>query len=254
MKFDFTEDVAFVTGASMGIGRATASMLSEHGAYIVGLDLNADPRDDGPAFDDVVENGELVVGDVTSPEDVADALDVAAERGPVNIAVNNAGVGGNGKIHEISLDSLRRTLAVHVEGTYNVCRVLAPSMADRSTGAIVNMGSIAGIRGYPATADYAAAKGAISSLTRQLAVDYSRDGVRINAVAPGFIKTSMNEAVWKDRVPQRGIDYETATTRTLLPRLGLPEDVAKAITYLVSDAASFITGQTIAIDGGWTSW
>ncbi|UTF55656.1 SDR family NAD(P)-dependent oxidoreductase [Natronosalvus rutilus] len=254
MRFDFSEDVAFVTGASAGIGRATASTLSEHGAYVVGLDLNAEPHDDGPVFDDVVKDGELVVGDVTSAEDVAVALDVAAREGPVSITVNNAGVGGNGKIHEISPEDWQRTLAVHVEGTYNVCRVLAPSMADRGSGAIVNVGSIAGIRGYPATADYAAAKGAITSLTRQLAVDYSRDGVRVNAVAPGFIQTSMNEAVWKDRVPQRGIDYETATNRTLLPRLGVPEDVAEAIAYLVSDAASFITGHTLPVDGGWTSW
>lgn len=254
VEFDFDGEVAVVTGAGAGIGRATAAALSNGGAYVVGLDLSGSPRDGEPAFDDVVERGELVIGDVTDPEDVGTALEAATAEGEITIAVNNAGVGGNGSIHEIAIDDWRRTLAVHVEGTYNVSSVLAPRMADRDGGAIVNVASIAGIRGYPATADYAAAKGALVSLTRQLAVDYSPAGVRVNAVAPGFVRTAMNEAVWKDRTNQRGVTYEMATDRTLLPRLGDPEDVANVIAFLASDAASFVTGHVLPVDGGWTSW
>jgi NAD(P)-dependent dehydrogenase (short-subunit alcohol dehydrogenase family) len=254
-QFDFEGSVAIVTGAAAGIGRATARLLAEDGAYVVGLDVDATPRDDGPAFEEAVDRGTLVVGDVTDADDVDRAVDAAADRGAVDVVVNNAGVGGNGMLHEIARDDWERTLAVHVGGTYTVCKRVLPAMADRGAGAVVNVSSIAGIGGYPATADYSAAKGGVTSLTRQLAVDYSGTGVRVNAVAPGFVKTAMNAAVWRERAGREGgMDYDTATERTLLPRLGDPEDVADAVRFLASDAAGFVTGHVMPVDGGWSCW
>lgn len=249
--------VAIVTGASSGIGRATAARLSDNDVTVVGMDLSESPTDEGPSFDDVVDEGELVIGDVSALTDVEQVVERAAEYGDVSIVVNNAGIGSNGKITEIDIETWRRTFEVHVEGTYQVCRRILPQMADRGSGSVINISSIAGIGGYPATADYGAAKGAIANLTRELAVDYSPDGVRINAVAPGFIKTSMNEAIWREDLStddEARVDHEMVTDRTLLPRLGEPSDVAEAVTFLASDSADFLTGQVLPVDGGWTSW
>lgn len=249
------EKTAIVTGAASGIGRATAAALARRGAYVVGLDLRTDPSDDGPRFEEVVRAGELVEGDVREGGDVDEVVSRAEETGSIDVVVNNAGVGGNGMLHEVDPASWERTLAVHVGGTYEVCRRVLPAMADRGAGAVVNVSSIAGIGGYPATADYSAAKGGVTALTRQLAVDYSPAGVRVNAVAPGFVKTAMNAAVWRERAGrERGMDYDTATERTLLPRLGDPEDVADAIRFLASDAAGFMTGHVMPVDGGWSCW
>ena len=257
MPANFQDRVAVVTGASSGIGRAVAATLAAGGAYVVGIDVREEPRDERDSFAEAVETGELVVGDVSDETVVDRAFDHAADEGgdAVTIVVNCAGIGSNGRIDEISAENLRRAYEVHVEGTYNVCTRAIPAMREREDGRIVNTSSIAARTGWKGTADYAPAKGAIESLTREMAADLSPEGIRVNAVAPGFIKTGMNADVWREDRDQKfegRVGREMAEQRTLLPYLGEPKDVAEPIAFLASDAAHFITGQVLVVDGGWT--
>lgn len=255
---------AVVTGAASGIGREIARHLSNNGVFVVGLDLDADPHDDGPHFDDIVENGNIVEGDVRDQDAVAEAFDVAETNAPVTIAVNNAGIPSQGTVEELSQEDMERAFGVHVLGAFNVCKRAVPGMIESGTGSIVNMSSVTALLGWQASADYSPMKGALSSLTRQLAADYSRHGIRVNAVAPGVIKTEMTTDIWSEddertegpdemdnKVSER-VDREVAMRRTLLPNLGEPEDVANVVTFLASEQAGFITGQTISVDGGWS--
>ncbi|WP_138005612.1 SDR family NAD(P)-dependent oxidoreductase [Halalkalirubrum salinum] len=246
---------AIVTGAGAGIGRATASLFSDRGATVVGLDINSEPHDGGPHFDDLVESGELVVGDVSDPDSVDELFDICREYDDPSIVVNNAGIGSRGTIEEIDLKMWRKMYSIHVEGAYHVCRRAIPKMTDRGDGRIVNMASVGALVPYRESADYASAKGALISMTRQLAGDYSEHGIRVNAVAPGIIRPDLEKADLEGKSAEELGEQArlvSATNRTLLPYIGKPEDVAEAVAFLCSDAARFITAQTLPVDGGWS--
>lgn len=255
MRLSLDGHTAIVTGAGAGIGRATASLFSDRGATVVGLDIDADPHDGGPHFADVVADGELVVGDVSDPDDVDRLFETCRAYGEPSIVFNNAGIGSRGTIEDVSLEMWREMYGIHVEGAYHVCKRALPGMAERGDGRVVNMSSVGALVPYQQSADYASAKGALVSMTRQLAADYSPAGVRVNAVAPGIIRAGLEKADLEGKRAEELGDQARlvdATRRTLLPTIGDPEDVAEAVAFLVSDAARFITAQVLPVDGGWS--
>lgn len=248
--------VALVTGSSSGIGRAIALLFAEEGADLVLCDLQVESRlsEETPPTDQAVRalgrRGHFVPCDVGREEAVDAAFDVAGrEFGRVDVLVNCAGVFRRAEVERVSLEEWRQVLDVNLTGYFLTMRAAIPLMRESGGGSIVNVSSIHGIVGTGAAATYCASKGAVENLTRQVAVDCASMAIRCNAVAPGTIETAMSKPFRE--TPEILNEYER---RTLLPRLGRPRDVAFAALYLASDEASFVTGHSLVVDGGWTCW
>jgi NAD(P)-dependent dehydrogenase (short-subunit alcohol dehydrogenase family) len=251
----FVNTVAVVTGASSGIGRATAIALAAEGGAVVVGDVRTASRLDNerPTTVELIRetggSAEFVRCDVNRSEDVASLVARAVEAyGGVDVLVNNAGVFVRNSVTEVSDQEWDEVLGINLRACFLACRAAIPVMLERGGGVIVNVGSIHGLVGTGNAATYCASKGAIDNLTRQLAVDYARAGIRVNSVAPGTIETAMSKP-FRD-TPALLAEYRA---RTLLPRLGTPADVANAVLFLASEDASFITGHTLVVDGGWTA-
>jgi NAD(P)-dependent dehydrogenase (short-subunit alcohol dehydrogenase family) len=250
------DQVALITGAASGIGRAIAILFAQEGARVVCADLQAHSRLESQA-PPVVEAITIAGGEaVFVRTDVCDraqveALVAAALRryGRVDILVNNAGVFVRNAITEVSDEEWEQVINLNLRGYFYTCRRVIPEMLKQGGGKIVNLSSIHGIRGTATATTYCATKGAIENLTRQLAVEYGRHRIYVNAIAPGTIKTAMSKPFRED--PAILADYEM---HTLLPRLGEPEDVAYCALFLASSESDFVHGHTLVCDGGWTIW
>lgn len=230
---------ALVTGAGSGIGAAVARRLAADGASVVVADIHL-----GPAVELGTELGADVVElDVREEEDVAPAM------AALDVLVNVAGIGSTTTAPETSIDVWENVFAVNARGTFLCCKHAIPGMIARGGGAIVNVASVAALVGLRRRAAYCASKGAVVALTRALAIDHVGDGVRVNAVCPGTV-----DSPWVRRlVDESGESIDELRARQPLGRLGLPEEIADAVAYLASDAASFVTGSTLVIDGGLTA-
>jgi len=242
---------AVITGAAKGSGRATADVFAEEGARIIGTDIDADGLDRLRA-DLEVRGAECatVVGDVSKPDDARRMIAAAVERyGRIDILVANAGVIPLGSITESGPDDWDSVMAVDGRGMFLTCKYAIEAMLESGGGSIVCLSSISGMAGQSRQSTYGPAKFVATGLTKHLAVEWAHKGIRVNAVAPGTI--------WTERVrslPDEpgGTEYiEEIKKQHPMGRLGEPEEVARAIAFLASDEASFITGAILAVDGGY---
>ncbi len=232
--------VALVTGGSRGIGQAVARELADHGARIVIADLVApDPG----------ATGDYVKADISDAPDVQRLFDVVlASHGRLDILVNNAGIRRNGPTESMALEDWTAVLDVNLTAAYLCSAALARNaFSHGSSAAIVNIASAAAEVGLPGRAAYCASKAGLVGLTRALAVEWADRGIRVNAVGPGFTRTHMYDWAIKQGV----VDEAAMMRRVPMDRVAEPNEIARAVRFLASDDASYITGQALYVDGGW---
>jgi NAD(P)-dependent dehydrogenase (short-subunit alcohol dehydrogenase family) len=247
--------VAIVTGTAMGLGEAIARRFAEEGARVVCVDVQPGPND--AVVDAIrVEGSEAlsVEASVAVAADTGRVVEITCERfGRIDILVNNAGIlPSRETVLETTEIDWDETMRVNVKGVFLMSRAVLPTMVAQGGGAIVNLSSITGVVGLPIRPAYSASKGAVAILTKQMAVDFGRHGIRVNALSPSFVITSINRAMF-ERMQAEGAPWERLLDQHLLRRLGEPRDVADAALFLASDESRWITGVVLPVDGGYTA-
>lgn len=240
------DKVALVTGAGSGIGRATARRVAAEGAAVLCVDL---ARAEATVAEIEADGGAAaaLTMDVRDADAWAAAVTEVGERyGPLDLLANVAGVVSTGPdtVVEQTEEGWDRIVAINLRGSWLGMRAALPGMLDRARGRIVNIASEAALIGMPGLAAYSATKGAIAALTRQAAIEYVAAGVTINAIAPGYIRTPIQDGIDPELLAEQAAQLPTGYW-------GQPEDIAASIAHLFSDDASYITGQVLAVDGGW---
>ena len=244
------EKVAIITGAASGIGKATAKLFAEHGAKTVIADIDT-------------EGGELTVADIKNKEHQGSFIqtDVSIHEktqkmvdhtinlyGKLDILVNSAGIAMRLPVEELPEDDWHHCLGVNLTGVFLCSKAAIPAMRKNGGGSIINLSSIYGLVGAEVRAAYVASKGAVTNLTRGMALDYAEDNIRVNCICPGFVETPLVAGVVKN--PD---EYQKLANKHPLRRLGQPTEIAYGALYLASDESAFVTGIALPIDGGYTA-
>lgn len=238
--------IAVVTGAASGIGRAIADLFLKEGAKVIYADIVAKPKGIN------LEKGRSLYlkTDVSKRADIEKLTKAAIENfGKLDIMINNAGIGGLGGILEASPEDFKKTLGVNLFGVFHGVQLAARLMKERKIkGSIINMSSILGSVGMEQAISYCSSKGGVVQLSRAAALDLAPYGIRVNAIAPGFIKTKMTEQPLKDKALNK-----VALKSTPLGYIGSVSDIAAAALYLASDESTYVSGTVLHVDGGWTA-
>ncbi len=248
MSIDLSGKTALVTGASRGIGRAIAVAYAEAGADVAILARDAERLAEvAAAVESAGSRVVVLVADVTQQDAVQLAVSSAIERlGHLDIVVNNAG--GNSfstPFVGIRFAGWQKTIALNLDSTVHVCQAVGPHLLERRSGSVVNVASVAGLAAVPFMSHYGAAKAAVLSLTRSLAVEWAYAGVRVNALVPGWVATDLTEFARAEPSIEEGL-----LGRVPMKRWATPEEIAGPAVFLASDASSFMTGQELVVDGG----
>jgi len=247
--------VALVTGGASGIGRATALAMAREGARVAVSDLSKDDIEGTVALINGIGGQSIAIqGDVTKEADVANMVArTVSAFGRIDCAFNNAGVAGRSvgppgeRIHQLSEASVAKMFSVNLMGVFLCLKhEIAQMLKQGGGGAIVNTASIAGLIGLATSGHYVATKHGVVGLTKTAAIEYAQDGIRVNCVNPGYIKTPMTKETMDER-------YDEIMAKVPVKRLGVPEEIAEAVVWMCSDKASFMTGASHVIDGGYSA-
>ena len=240
------DKVALVTGSSRGIGRAIAIELGKSGIDIV-VNNDSNPQEGIEVVNEINKRGQrgiYIQADVSDSNQVEKMIErIVNEFGRIDILVNNAGITRDKMLESMDIDQWNRVIAVNLTGTFNCTKSVIKYMKKQGGGKIINISSISAEIGNIGQSNYSASKGGVISFTKTVAKEYAKDGIIVNAIAPGFIKTKILETI-PEKVMQKIL------SKIPLGRLGKPEEVAKLVRFLVSDDANYISGQVININGG----
>ncbi|MCB1486068.1 MAG: SDR family oxidoreductase [Bauldia sp.] len=249
---DLLDRRTLVTGGGAGIGRAICLAFASAGAKIAAFDIDMAGAEETASQARATGVDAIAIGgSVADPGDVQRAVDaVVAEWGGIDILVNNAGVSANSPTLDLSLEAWNRVVDINLNGVFITAQACGRVMILEGKGAIINLGSIYSTVAAPNRLAYCATKAAVAMLTKSLAIEWAKSGIRVNAVAPGYVRTQMVvelEAAGK-------LDLEAINRRTPQGHIATPEDIAEAVLFLATDKASHITGQVLGVDGGWTAY
>ncbi len=258
MNFDFSKKVILITGASSGIGKAVAVKFSKSKTSIVLVDI--DEKKGMETFEEIQQinkNVFFIKADVTNIEDCEKMVALTIKKfNKLDIAFNNAGIINTNrtKLAEISLDEWHKVINVNLHGVFYSMKYQIPRMLNnKNGGVIINNASVLGLVGIKSSSPYVTSKHAVVGLTKATAIDYANKGIRINAICPGFIETSMLEEIGFLKNQNLNV-YEKIASLHPIKRMGTANEIASSVLWLASDESSFITGAAIPVDGGYTSW
>ena len=252
MKLD--GKVALITGGSLGLGKATAELFVKEGAKVVITGRTEKTLQE--AVEEAKNKGleiDYLVSDVSKEEDCKEAVDFTLNKyGKIDILFNNAGVLHAALTHETDTETWDRLFNINVKGTYLMSKYAIPHMLENGYGCIVNNSSIAGLKGIPGISAYNSTKGAVTQLTRSMALDYAKQGIRVNAICPGTIETPMVDGLL-DKMPDRGGAEELFKSFHQMGRFGTADEIAHSVLFLCDDNIQFMTGSMLSVDGGWVA-